>query len=219
MQWQFIITLWNSLALCFDMSCCRSHALSLSADQRWGCSWAGAESGAGHRAQKPLLLLSPGALRNPRGMSAVRGNRPGERKQSKRGPRKQEAAERAKEESKGRIAEAQRNIPDYVSAGQIPPCGHTVMRWQDIGVNECASLCLANSFLDFSVVCVFRFLDECLSIIVSFLSRLSLFTQGWTISSITPYFTPFIAHRVSDFRLHLIFVHLFPIPSFFFFFF
>ena len=81
------------------------------------------------------LLHSPSALRNPQGMSAVREKRPEERKQRRKGVggggRKEEKAERG-EDRRGRITQAQWNIPNYVSAGQIPPCGHIFMREKDI---------------------------------------------------------------------------------------
>ena len=41
-----------------------------------------------------------------------------------------------REESIGRITASRWNIPDYVSAGQILPCGRAVMRQQDIGLEK-----------------------------------------------------------------------------------
>lgn len=75
MQWQFIITLWNSLPVCvlIRLAVALTHSLTLwiiveAADgQSYDCCQSvGPET----------LLHSLSALRNPRGMSALRENRP-----------------------------------------------------------------------------------------------------------------------------------------------
>lgn len=75
MQWQFIITLWNSLPVCvlIRLAVALTHSLILwiiveaAAGQSYDCSQSvGPET----------LLHSLSALRNPRGMSALRENRP-----------------------------------------------------------------------------------------------------------------------------------------------
>lgn len=143
MQWRFIITLWNSLPVCFDTYSHRSHALSHSVDLCWGCSWAELrlELGSGPRNPPPLPLCPE---KTPR--ECLLSERTGQKKESGGGGGGKKGGKSRKgwrQESIGRITQPQWNIPNYVSAWQIPPCGHIVMRERYIGGNERASLCLA----------------------------------------------------------------------------
>lgn len=132
MQWRFIITLWNSLPVCFDTHCHRSHALSHSVDLCWGCSWAELRLELGSGPRKPSST-PPSALRKPPGNVCCCQREQARRKRESRGgwgggKKGGKSREGWGQESIGRITETQWNIPNYVSAGQIPPCGHIVMR-------------------------------------------------------------------------------------------
>lgn len=100
-------------------------------------------AGAGQWAQKPSST-PPVPWETP-GECLLSG-RIGQKKESReggggrRGGKSKEGEERRGEESIGRITQTQWNIPNYVSAGQIPPCGHIVMREWDIWGNERASV-------------------------------------------------------------------------------
>lgn len=139
--------LWNLLACVFwYVSPSLSRTLSLHESVLW---WqlGRAKTEAGQWAQKPSST-PPLPWETPR--ECRLSGRIGQKKESRRrrrggggGKRGGKSKEGWREESIGRITQAQWNIPNYVSAGQIPPCGHIVMREWDIWGNEGASLCLA----------------------------------------------------------------------------
>ncbi len=101
-----------------------------------------AKTGAGQWAQKPSST-PPLPWETPR--ECLLSERIGQERESRGGGGGKtggKSREGWREESIGRITQTQWNIPNYVSAGQIPPCGHIVMREGDIRGNERASLCL-----------------------------------------------------------------------------
>lgn len=161
-----------------------------------------AKTGAGQWAQKPSST-PPVPWETPR--ECLLSERIGQEKESGGRGGGKKGGERRKgwrEESIGRITQTQWNIPNYVLAGQILPCGHIVMRERETSEGMRGPLSVWHSVSG-------RLVRLSLSSVLCILGRKSqyncflpifpsVFTQGSAHNSVRLYFTPFTLLKVCE---------------------